>query len=105
GVEPGAWAGDGHWHAEAERQWTALHDALITAGAVVETIKPAAGLPDLVFTANAAVVLDRKAVLSRFRHAERRNEEPIFAAHFAALAERVVIADVVPLPRRIILQA
>src|SRR5215472_11009660 len=44
-MDPRSWAGDGHLHAEAERQWTALHDALITAGAVVETIKPAAGLP------------------------------------------------------------
>jgi N-dimethylarginine dimethylaminohydrolase len=88
-MDPRAWAGDGQLHAEAERQWAALREALINAGAAVETMEPAADRPDLVFTANAAVVLDRKAVLSRFRHPERRDEEPIFAAAFAALAQRV----------------
>ncbi|HET8920806.1 MAG TPA: arginine deiminase-related protein [Xanthobacteraceae bacterium] len=103
-MDPRSWAGDGRLHAEAERQWTALRDALIAAGAAVETIEPIADLPDLVFTANAAVVLDRKAVLSRFRHPERRNEEPIFAARFAALAERGVLDEVSPIPDGIILE-
>jgi N-dimethylarginine dimethylaminohydrolase len=91
-------------HAEAERQWAALHDALIGAGAAVETMEPAADLPDLVFTANAAVVLNRKAALSRFRHPERRNEEPIFAAAFAALAERGLLDEVSVLPDGVILE-
>lgn len=103
-MDPRSWAGDGHLHAEAERQWTALRDALITAGAAVETIEPVADLPDLVFTANAAVVLDRKAILSRFRHPERRNEEPIFAAAFAALAARGLLDEVLPLPDGVILE-
>src|SRR5215469_1420309 len=103
-MDPQAWAGNDRLHAEAERQWAALREALIAAGAAVEMIAPAPDLPDLVFTANAAVVLDRKAVLSRFRHPERRNEEPVFAAHFAALAERGVIDDVVRLPSGIILE-
>src|SRR5262244_3513589 len=77
-MDPRSWAGDGHLHAEAERQWAALHDALISAG--------------------AAVVLDRKAVLSRFRHPERRNEEPIFAAAFATLAARGLLDEVSALP-------
>jgi N-dimethylarginine dimethylaminohydrolase len=103
-MDPRSWAGDGHLHAEAERQWAALHDALVSAGAAVETIEPVADLPDLVFTANAAVVLDRKAVLSRFRHPERRNEEPIFAAAFAALAARGLLDEVSALPDGIILE-
>jgi N-dimethylarginine dimethylaminohydrolase len=103
-MDPQSWAGDGHLHAEAQRQWVALRQALIAAGTTVETIEPAPDLPDLVFTANAAVVLDRKAVLSRFRHAERRNEEPVFAAAFAALAARGVLDGVLPLPDGIILE-
>ncbi len=103
-MDPRSWAGEGHLHAEAERQWAALRDALMRAGASIETIEPAADLPDLVFTANAAVVLDRKAVLSRFRHPERRNEEPVFAAGFAALAVRGLLDEVSQLPDGIILE-
>src|ERR1700751_5816697 len=103
-MDPRSWACDGRLHADAERQWTALRDALITAGAAVETIEPVADLPDLVFTANAAVVLDRKAVLSRFRHPERRNEEPIFAACFASLAARGLLDEVSSIPDGIILE-
>jgi N-dimethylarginine dimethylaminohydrolase len=103
-MDPRSWAGDDHLHAEAERQWAALHDVLIRAGAAVETIEPAADLPDLVFTANAAVVLNRKAVVSRFRHPERRDEEPIFAAAFAALAGRGLLDEVSTLPDGIILE-
>ena len=43
------------------------------------------GLPDLVFTANAAVVLDRQALLARFRHPERQREEAHFEAAFRSL--------------------
>jgi N-dimethylarginine dimethylaminohydrolase len=104
-MDPKSWTdGGGNLHREAERQWAALHDALTAAGATVETIEPAPDLPDLVFTANAAVVLDRKVVLSRFRHPQRRNEEPIFAATFAALTERAVLGDVSLLPDGIILE-
>jgi arginine dihydrolase len=103
-MNPQSWAGEGHLPAEAQRQWAALRQALIAAGAAVQTVEPAPDLPDLVFTANAAVVLDRKAVLSRFRHAERRNEEPVFAAAFAALAERGVLDGVSRLPDGIILE-
>ena len=103
-MDPRAWAGDGQLHADAERQWAALHEALIKAGAAVETMDPAADRPDLVFTANAAVVLDRKAVLSRFRHRERRDEEPIFAAAFAVLAQRALLDEVSALPDGMILE-
>src|SRR5690349_4813125 len=103
-MDPRSWADDARLHAEAERQWAALRDALIAAGARIETIAPVANLPDLVFTANAAVVLDGTAVLSRFRHRERRDEEPVFAAQFAALAARGLLDDVLRLPEPIILE-
>jgi len=60
-------------------------------------------LHDLVFTANAAVVLDRKVVLARFRHGERRDEEPLFAASFRALQARGLIDEILQLPAGITL--
>ena len=64
------------------RQWKGLHRALVRHGAAIETVEPEPGLPDLVFTANAAVVLDGKALLARFRHPERQGEQPVYAAAF-----------------------
>jgi N-dimethylarginine dimethylaminohydrolase len=104
-MDPQSWADrGGNLHSEAERQWTALRDALVAAGAAVETIEPAAGLPELVFTANAAVVLDGKALLARFRHPERKAEEPHFAATFRKLQARGLIASVRTLPENVTLE-
>jgi N-dimethylarginine dimethylaminohydrolase len=66
----------------ASRQWDALA-AMIGRVAQVERIAPAAGVPDMVFTANAGLVLGDRFVLSRFRHPERQAEEPHFAKWFA----------------------
>jgi len=104
-MDPRAWAeSSATLEMEADRQWVGLRHALLAAGATIETLKPAPGLPDLVFTANAAVVLDRKVVLSRFRHSERRDEEPIFAAAFAKLAERGLVHQITRLPAGIVLE-
>jgi N-dimethylarginine dimethylaminohydrolase len=98
-MDPHAWANGGSALSEtAERQWTALRDALAAAGAAVETLDPPPGLPDLVFTANAAFVLDGKAVLARFRYPQRKDEEPVFATAFAALQARGLIERIFPLP-------
>jgi N-dimethylarginine dimethylaminohydrolase len=43
------------------------------------------GLPDMVFTANAAVVLDRKVMLARFLYPERQGEEAHNRAFFEGL--------------------
>jgi N-dimethylarginine dimethylaminohydrolase len=43
-------------------------------------LKPIAGLPDLVFTANAALIYEKRAILSHFRHPQRQGEEPLCAA-------------------------
>jgi len=104
-MDPTAWAQSGAaLHAIAGQQWDGLHRALIRHGASVEVLEPAPGLPDLVFTANAAVVLDGKALLARFRHPERQIEEPVFATGFRALAERGLIDEVIELPRGIALE-
>lgn len=59
----------------AHRQWDALYNAITGSGAEVSLIEPVAGLPDMVFTANAGLVKDNKVILSSFRHSERQGEE------------------------------
>jgi N-dimethylarginine dimethylaminohydrolase len=62
-------------HGLAQRQWNDLRAILQGVGATVETLTPVKGLPDLVFTANAALIHGRQAILARFRPPERRGEE------------------------------
>ncbi len=72
----------------AREQWQRLHD-LLASRAVVERIPPRPGVPDMVFTANAGVVVGDTVVLSRFRHPERRGEEPFFEEWFRGQGYRV----------------
>ena len=53
------------------------------------------------FTANAAVVLDRKALLARFRHHERQKEEFYFETTFRALQQRGLIESIEKLPDQV----
>ncbi len=62
--------------ATAEQQWNALRTALTEAGAKISLLPAVEGLPDLVFTANAALIYRDIAVLARFRHPERQGETP-----------------------------
>lgn len=66
-------------HEDAQRQWRHLARAL-GQHAQVDLLEPQPGLPDLVFTANAAVVRGRTALLARFHHVERQGEEPHYEA-------------------------
>ena len=50
--------------------------------AIVDLVPPEKGWPDMVFTANAGLVLGETAVLSRFLHKERQGEEPYFKKWF-----------------------
>jgi N-dimethylarginine dimethylaminohydrolase len=104
-MDPKAWAhSDEALRLAAEREWSAYHRVLVANGAGIEFVPPAPQLPDLVFTANAAVVLDGCALLARFRHAERRGEEPHFASAFRALQGRGLIDAVRQLPEGLALE-
>jgi lysine-ketoglutarate reductase/saccharopine dehydrogenase-like protein (TIGR00300 family) len=65
----------------AAEQWQKLYH-VIKDNAVVDLVDPAKGWPDMVFTANAGLVLDQTVVLSRFYHKERQGEEPYFKKWF-----------------------
>jgi N-dimethylarginine dimethylaminohydrolase len=79
-------------HPDPERA-LAEHAGLVTtlssAGAEIEFLDPVAGLPDLVFTANAGVVDGDVFVPSRFRHPERQGETVHDVAWFADRGFRV----------------
>jgi len=70
-------------HAVAVEQWKSLHQRIEDAGARVSLLEPVPGLPDLVFTANAAMIYRRQALVSRFRHRQRQGEEPYNRRWFA----------------------
>jgi ornithine--oxo-acid transaminase len=67
----------------ARTQWEDMVANLESAGAVTVPMQPVAGLPDLVFTANAGLVHANRFVVSRFRHTERRPEARYDADWFA----------------------
>jgi N-dimethylarginine dimethylaminohydrolase len=74
-------------HPDPDRAATEFHGlvaALRGAGAEVEFLAPVAGLPDLVFTANAGVVDAGAFVPSRFLHPERQGESAYDEAWFAS---------------------
>jgi ornithine aminotransferase len=95
------WMNPAQWSLDAKRLsrdahagWKALKAQYESLGAKV-TVKPAArGWPDLVFTANCAVVLDGKAVLARYLNAERAGEEAFDACMFAQLRAQGTIDSV-----------
>jgi len=81
GAEPGV----------AHAQWTHLRDVLAgPCGAKLEFVEPRPGLPDLVFTANAGLVVGPRVILSRFRFPARSGEEPVFREWFAAHGFEVI---------------
>jgi N-dimethylarginine dimethylaminohydrolase len=104
-MDPQGWAREERALAAASGdEWEALRGTLQALGARIEVVPGVPGLPDLVFTANSAVVLDRTALLARFRHPERQAEEPHFAATFHRLHARGLIDAVRKLPDSLVLE-
>jgi N-dimethylarginine dimethylaminohydrolase len=99
------WMDPSQWSASAERLvddarrgWARLKATYERLGAHVSTQDPVRGLPDLVFTANAALVLDRKVLLARFLCEERRGEEPHNRRFFEGLRDQGLVEAVVDAP-------
>lgn len=98
-MRPDAWQKDpAALAAAAIKSAAQLRAALEKAGARVEVIAAVENLPDLVFPANAAIVLDGRARVARFLHPERQGEEAIFRAVFLELKARGLLSDVIDLP-------
>ncbi|HEU4946129.1 MAG TPA: amidinotransferase [Kribbella sp.] len=63
-------------------QWQWLHETFLELGHKVGLADPVPGLPDMVFTANAATIVDGRVLVARFRNRERMAETPAFLEWF-----------------------
>jgi N-dimethylarginine dimethylaminohydrolase len=68
----------------ATRQWERLRQVYLGLGHQVHVIDPVSGLPDMVFAANGATVIDGKVLGVRFRHPERAAEAGAYLNWFRA---------------------
>jgi N-dimethylarginine dimethylaminohydrolase len=81
-------------NAAAIKQWIDLHHLILRLGSYVEYVEPIPNLPDLCFTANAGLFHNNKVVLSRFKHAERQQEEKHFKKFFQDQGYDVFVPEV-----------
>jgi N-dimethylarginine dimethylaminohydrolase len=104
-MEPNTWAEDPVFlRRKAKQQWDDLVATLTSSGASVQGMLAHRDVPDLVFTANAAVILDRNVLLSRFRHPERQREQPIYQTAFEQMATTGLFSEIVPMPDNVLLE-
>ncbi len=69
----------------AIRQWESLHDLYVALGHTVSLIEPIPGLPDMVFAANGALVVDGKVLGAKFAKEQRMPEGPAYLDRLMAL--------------------
>lgn len=77
----------------AQRQWSYMHDRLIQSGANLRYIAQEPDFPDMVFTANAGLVVDDRVILSNFKNEERRGEKKFFKNWFLKNGYQVIEID------------
>lgn len=67
----------------AVHQWRRLRDVFVDLGHTIEQIEPIPGLPDMVYAANGATVVDGIAYSAKFRYPQRQPEGPAYEKWFA----------------------
>lgn len=77
----------------ARAQWRDLNRVLLDLGVRVELVEQGRDVPDMVFTANAGVVVGSRYIPANFRYPERQPEAPLFAEWFTARGYEVVTID------------
>jgi N-dimethylarginine dimethylaminohydrolase len=99
-MTPEAWRADeARNRAAARASQKQLAAALRHAGARVSIMEGVPGLPDMVFPANAAVVLDGRAMVARFRYHERQGEERHFFSKFIRLQDKGLFREIARAPK------
>ncbi len=74
----------------AVAQWEILRDTYRRLGHTVDLVEPVPGLPDMVYAANAGLIINGTAIVARFKHAERHGESVAYAAWMAEHGRRPV---------------
>jgi len=102
------WMNPASWRAsaaelahDAQTGWRALKEIYERLGATVYLQPAVKGLPDLVFTANAAVALDGAVLLARYRYPERQGEEAHGLTFFESLRRQGVVKRLVAMPEEL----
>ena len=104
-MDPSEWSREANGLGLAARRELNRHkQKLAQLDATVELVPPVKGLPDLVFTANAAVVMDGVALVASFRYPERQPEAAHYEHSFRELWARGVIDAVRPMPEGVLLE-
>ncbi len=63
-------------------QWEWLRDLYVELGHRVDLLDPVPGLPDMVYAANGATVVNGRALVARFHHRQRRQESESYLNWF-----------------------
>lgn len=87
---------------EPPRAGEKMYQTFLSLGASIQLVEPQPPWPDMVFTANSAIVLDGKVLLSHFRHPERQGEEKHFREFFENLKPSGILHEVHELPKDIV---
>ncbi|HEY2443336.1 MAG TPA: amidinotransferase [Streptosporangiaceae bacterium] len=65
-------------------QWQGLRDVYTGLGHQVDVIPAVPGLPDMVYSANGATMVDGRALVARFKYAERTGESAAYLDWFGS---------------------
>ncbi|SCG60090.1 dimethylargininase [Micromonospora coxensis] len=74
----------------AVKQWDRLRETLVGLGHDVHLLTPEAGLPDMVFAANGAFVVDGTVYGARFKHEQRTAEAAAHRAFYESQGWRFI---------------
>nr|WP_074315466.1 dimethylargininase [Micromonospora cremea] len=74
----------------AVKQWDRLRDTLVGLGHEVHLLTPERGLPDMVYAANGAFVVDGSVYGARFKHEQRAAEAALHHAFYESQAWRFI---------------
>lgn len=74
----------------AVKQWDRLRETLVGLGHDVHLLAPGPGLPDMVYAANGAFVVDGTAYGAQFKHQQRTAEAPVHRAFYETQGWRFI---------------
>lgn len=95
-MRPDEWS-DNHYSI-AQKEHIKYEIELQKLGAELYYLPPVPNLPDLVFTANGGVLLNKKVLISKFKYPQRQPEEVYFEAIFNIWKNDGLVTDVIHSP-------